>query len=119
MPSPAFFNPNSFMFFAAFKSLSWLVRQFAHVHFRSARVNVSFFSPHAEQVLLLASNLPILIRFFPYQSHLYSICLKNSLKDTSLMAWDRLLFLSIPFTCKSSITNVSVWLSRINRDVIL
>src|SRR5579862_2713605 len=112
-----FFSPAALMFLAAFRSLSCFVPQALQVHSRSLSVSASLIEPQFEHVLLLGSKRSITIRFFPYNLHLYFICLKNSAKDASAIDRDISLLPSMAATFRFSITKLSVWLSRISSVV--
>lgn len=73
-----FLNPNFLMLHAASKSLSCSAPHTAHVQTRSFSVKAELISPQV-QVFELGSNRPILTRFLPFHSHLYSNCLQPTI----------------------------------------
>jgi hypothetical protein len=74
------------MTFAAFTSRSWRAPQAAQVHSRMFSGIFAVITPHAEHVLLLGQNRSIAITVRPYQSALYSSCLRNSDQEASEIA---------------------------------
>lgn len=64
-----FSNPNFFMFLAASKSLSFTAPQEGQVQIRSDNLRSRYMYPHSH-ILELGSNLPIRIKFTPFQSDL-------------------------------------------------
>lgn len=77
------FKPNSFMLQAALKSRSWCVPHLGQIQLRSFNFNPLYTWPHLPQVFELGAKRPVLMRFTPYQLHLYSSSVRNIPKDAS------------------------------------
>lgn len=102
-----FLNPKFLIFKAAFISLSCSFPQELHFQFLSFNVNSLFIFPQTEHDLLEGSNLPIIDRFLPYYSHLYSRNDLNLNHPISPIALDNLWFFIIFDTPRFSIQIVS------------
>ena len=113
------FKPNSLMLQAALKSRSWCVPHLGQVQLRSLNFNPLYTWPHLPQVFELGAKRPVLMRFTPYQLHLYSSSVRNIPKDASPTACAKWWFRCIPFTFKSSMQMVRTWLSCVSAWVIL
>lgn len=86
----------------AFASLSRTYPQASQMNVRSLSWRSSFVQPHLEQSLEVAWKRGTVKTLVPYQPHLCSICLRNSLMEASATALASFRFFIMPDTFRSS-----------------
>src|ERR1035437_7030016 len=106
-------SPNTARFLAAFKSRSRTSPHSAQTYVRTDRSSLVFTAPHPEQVLLDGNHRSTTTVRPPLQTVLYSTCLRSSPNEAPETCRARQWFLTIPATCRSSMTTVPNSLARL------